>query len=179
MSQKLNIDRIWWRNVQPGEFYNIERYPQIQAAAARSTSRSLRRWFRRPSTSSTRPVPTSRRCQSSPLRPVWLAILVSLVRSSSTARRARECASPGRIASRLRQPVTLPGWPRAASRPRRTTSPTRRQRSRTSRRRLAHLHRKDLRWRVLRGLHQGPASGERDHQQPHVQALPAARLLAA
>lgn len=30
MSQKLNIDRIWWRNVQPGEFYNIERYPQIQ-----------------------------------------------------------------------------------------------------------------------------------------------------
>ncbi|QBR91843.1 hypothetical protein [Nocardioides euryhalodurans] len=30
MAQKLNIDRIWWRNVQPGEFYNIERYPQIQ-----------------------------------------------------------------------------------------------------------------------------------------------------
>jgi hypothetical protein len=24
------IDRIWWRNVQPGEFYNIERFPQIQ-----------------------------------------------------------------------------------------------------------------------------------------------------
>lgn len=30
MSHKLNVDRIWWRNVQPGEFYNIERYPQIQ-----------------------------------------------------------------------------------------------------------------------------------------------------
>lgn len=30
MAQKLNIDRIWWRNVQPGEFYNIERYHQIQ-----------------------------------------------------------------------------------------------------------------------------------------------------
>lgn len=29
MSQKLNIDRIWWRNVALGEFYNIERYPQI------------------------------------------------------------------------------------------------------------------------------------------------------
>ncbi|MDN5795463.1 MAG: hypothetical protein L0H79_06885 [Intrasporangium sp.] len=30
MAQKLNIDRIWWRNVQPGEFYNIERHHQIQ-----------------------------------------------------------------------------------------------------------------------------------------------------
>lgn len=30
MTQKLNIDRIWWRNVPPGEFYNIERYHQIQ-----------------------------------------------------------------------------------------------------------------------------------------------------
>ncbi|MCG2621762.1 hypothetical protein LVY72_07500 [Arthrobacter sp. I2-34] len=29
MAQKLNIDRIWWRNVQPGEFYNIERHHQI------------------------------------------------------------------------------------------------------------------------------------------------------
>jgi hypothetical protein len=29
MTQKLNIDRIWWRNVQPGEFYNIERVAQI------------------------------------------------------------------------------------------------------------------------------------------------------
>lgn len=27
--QKLNIERIWWRNVQPGEFYNIERVPRI------------------------------------------------------------------------------------------------------------------------------------------------------
>ena len=30
MAQKLKIDRIWWRNVQPGEFYNIERYHQIE-----------------------------------------------------------------------------------------------------------------------------------------------------
>jgi len=30
MTQKLTIDRIWWRNVQPGEFYNIERYHQIE-----------------------------------------------------------------------------------------------------------------------------------------------------
>lgn len=30
MAQKLNIDRIWWRNVQPGEFYNIERVPRIE-----------------------------------------------------------------------------------------------------------------------------------------------------
>lgn len=30
MTQKLSIEQIWWRNVQPGEFYNIERYPQIQ-----------------------------------------------------------------------------------------------------------------------------------------------------
>jgi hypothetical protein len=30
MAKKLNIDRIWWRNVQPGEFYNIERHHQIQ-----------------------------------------------------------------------------------------------------------------------------------------------------
>lgn len=30
MAQKLNIDRIWWRNVQPGEFYNIERHHQIE-----------------------------------------------------------------------------------------------------------------------------------------------------
>ena len=28
--RKLNVDLIWWRNVQPGEFYNIERYPQIE-----------------------------------------------------------------------------------------------------------------------------------------------------
>ena len=30
MSEKLNIDRIWWRNVQPGEFYNIERIHKIE-----------------------------------------------------------------------------------------------------------------------------------------------------
>ncbi|ENG8678838.1 hypothetical protein ACOBM3_02775 [Enterobacter hormaechei] len=29
MSNKLKINRIWWRNVQLGEFYNIERYPRI------------------------------------------------------------------------------------------------------------------------------------------------------
>lgn len=29
MAQKLNIDRIWWRNVQKGEFYNIERIHRI------------------------------------------------------------------------------------------------------------------------------------------------------
>lgn len=28
--QKLKIDRIWWRNVQLGEFYNIERHHQIE-----------------------------------------------------------------------------------------------------------------------------------------------------
>lgn len=28
--QKLDIERIWWRNVQPGEFYNIERHHQIR-----------------------------------------------------------------------------------------------------------------------------------------------------
>ncbi|MFT0714650.1 hypothetical protein [Flagellimonas lutimaris] len=26
MKNKLDIKRIWWRNVQPGEFYNIERH---------------------------------------------------------------------------------------------------------------------------------------------------------
>ncbi|TCT60408.1 hypothetical protein EDB44_11229 [Vibrio crassostreae] len=29
MTNKLNVNRIWWRNVQPGEFYNIERHHQI------------------------------------------------------------------------------------------------------------------------------------------------------
>jgi hypothetical protein len=29
MTNKLKIKRIWWRNVQPGEFYNIERYHRI------------------------------------------------------------------------------------------------------------------------------------------------------
>lgn len=28
--KKLNIDCIWWRNVQVGEFYNIERHHQIE-----------------------------------------------------------------------------------------------------------------------------------------------------
>ncbi|MEA3588415.1 hypothetical protein J6I75_08625 [Pseudidiomarina sp. 1APP75-27a] len=30
MKNKLNISRIWWRNVQPGEFYNIERHHQLR-----------------------------------------------------------------------------------------------------------------------------------------------------
>lgn len=30
MPKKLAIDRIWWRNVQPGEFYNIERHHRIE-----------------------------------------------------------------------------------------------------------------------------------------------------
>lgn len=30
MSQQIDIESIWWRNVQPGEFYNIERYHQIR-----------------------------------------------------------------------------------------------------------------------------------------------------
>jgi hypothetical protein len=30
VAQRLEIERIWWRNVQPGEFYNIERYPKIE-----------------------------------------------------------------------------------------------------------------------------------------------------
>lgn len=30
MTRKLNITSIWWRNVQPGEFYNIERHHQIK-----------------------------------------------------------------------------------------------------------------------------------------------------
>ena len=29
MADKLHIDRVWWRNVQLGEFYNIERYHKI------------------------------------------------------------------------------------------------------------------------------------------------------
>lgn len=29
MTRKLNISLIWWRNVQLGEFYNIERYHRI------------------------------------------------------------------------------------------------------------------------------------------------------
>ena len=30
MAPRLRIDRIWWRNVQPGEFYNIERIHRIE-----------------------------------------------------------------------------------------------------------------------------------------------------
>ena len=30
MTSKQKIDRIWWRNVQLGEFYNIERHHQIE-----------------------------------------------------------------------------------------------------------------------------------------------------
>jgi hypothetical protein len=30
VTEKVVIDRIWWRNVQPGEFYNIERFHQIE-----------------------------------------------------------------------------------------------------------------------------------------------------
>lgn len=29
MDQKLNIDLIWWRNVPVGEFYNVERHPNV------------------------------------------------------------------------------------------------------------------------------------------------------
>lgn len=29
MKQRLNIDRIWWRNVPLGEFYNVERHPNV------------------------------------------------------------------------------------------------------------------------------------------------------
>lgn len=29
MAQKLNIDQIWWRNVPVGEFYNVERHPNV------------------------------------------------------------------------------------------------------------------------------------------------------
>ena len=30
MTAKLNIKRIWWRNVQLGEFYNIERHHRLE-----------------------------------------------------------------------------------------------------------------------------------------------------
>lgn len=36
MAQKLNIDRIWWRNVQPGEFYNIERHHRLDSGGGGS-----------------------------------------------------------------------------------------------------------------------------------------------
>jgi hypothetical protein len=30
MAEKLNVDRIWWRNLPLGEFYNIERHPRLE-----------------------------------------------------------------------------------------------------------------------------------------------------
>lgn len=33
---KLNVDRIWWRNVQPGEFYNIERHHRLDSGGGGS-----------------------------------------------------------------------------------------------------------------------------------------------
>lgn len=30
MKNKFTVESIWWRNVPPGEFYNIERFHQIQ-----------------------------------------------------------------------------------------------------------------------------------------------------
>lgn len=29
MAQRLNVQRIWWRNVPVGEFYNVERHPSV------------------------------------------------------------------------------------------------------------------------------------------------------
>lgn len=29
MGQQLNVERIWWRNVPVGEFYNVERHPSV------------------------------------------------------------------------------------------------------------------------------------------------------
>jgi len=36
MADKLYIDRVWWRNVQLGEFYNIERPPSIAGGGGAS-----------------------------------------------------------------------------------------------------------------------------------------------
>ncbi|WP_144589469.1 hypothetical protein [Brevibacterium casei] len=36
MTQKLNVDRIWWRSVQPGEFYNIERHHRLSSGGGGS-----------------------------------------------------------------------------------------------------------------------------------------------
>lgn len=33
---KLNVERIWWRNVQLGEFYNIERYHRLDSGGGGS-----------------------------------------------------------------------------------------------------------------------------------------------
>lgn len=29
MGKQIEIERIWWRNVPPGEFYNVERHPKV------------------------------------------------------------------------------------------------------------------------------------------------------
>lgn len=29
MSNAINVERIWWRNVPKGEFYNVERHPNV------------------------------------------------------------------------------------------------------------------------------------------------------
>lgn len=36
MAQKKPVDRIWWLTVQPGEFYNIERFPRIKGGGGGS-----------------------------------------------------------------------------------------------------------------------------------------------
>ena len=36
MVKKLTVDMIWWRNVQPGEFYNIERRAQLDSGGGGS-----------------------------------------------------------------------------------------------------------------------------------------------
>lgn len=38
---KLDIALIWWRNVQLGEFYNIERYPRIEGSGGSKGGGSL------------------------------------------------------------------------------------------------------------------------------------------
>lgn len=36
MTHKSEVDRIWWRNVQPGEFYNIERHHRLASGGGGS-----------------------------------------------------------------------------------------------------------------------------------------------
>lgn len=36
MAQQLNVERIWWRKLQEGEFYNIERYPRLDSGGGGS-----------------------------------------------------------------------------------------------------------------------------------------------
>lgn len=36
MAQQLNVERIWWRKLQDGEFYNIERYPRLDSGGGGS-----------------------------------------------------------------------------------------------------------------------------------------------